>query len=147
MFTDFLFHGSAIVVLPFWFAMIAFPRADWTGRMIATPWIILPPVVCYLLLGLPHVAELVGAFGEPSPENLAAIMSQPWAASLFWAYAGAFDLFVGRWMFLDAQERGFSPVWVSPVLFITIFFGPLGFLLYGGMAIAVLVLSRRRRRR
>ncbi len=128
-----LFQGSAIAVLPFWFAMIVFPRAGWTQRMVATPWIILPPVACYLLLGMPHVGQFLGAFGQPSPESLAALMGEPWAASMFWAYAGAFDLFVGRWMFLDARERGIGPLWVSPVLFVTIFFGPLGFLLYGGV--------------
>ena len=126
-----LFHGSAIAVLPFWLAMILFPRAKWTQRMVATPWIIVPPVACYLLLGMPHVSQLLAVFGQPSPESLATVMREPWAASMFWAYAGAFDLFVGRWMFLDARARGIGPLWVSPVLFVTIFFGPLGFILYG----------------
>ncbi len=99
-------------------------------------WIILPPVACYLLLGMPNVSQLVAVFGQPSPESLAVVMAEPWAASMFWAYAGAFDLFVGRWMFLDARERGMGPLWVSPVLFVTIFFGPLGFLLYGGACLA-----------
>lgn len=133
MWINVLFHGSAIMVLPFWVAMIAFPRAGWTQRLVATPWIIVPPVLCYVLLGLPHANEMMQVFGDPSPQALADIMGQPWAASLFWAYAGAFDLFVGRWMFLDAQERNLSPLWVSPALFVTIFFGPLGFLLYGGV--------------
>ena len=137
-----LFHGSAIAVLPFWLAMILFPRAAWTRRMVATPWIIVPPVACYVLLGMPHVSQLVAVFGQASPESLAAVMGEPWAASMFWAYAGAFDLFVGRWMFLDARERGIGPLWVSPVLFVTIFFGPLGFLLYGGVC---LVRVRKRR--
>ena len=63
-------------------------------------------------------------------QSLAEMMAQPWAASLFWAYAGAFDLFVGRWIFLDARERGISVGYVSPLLFVCIFFGPLAFVLY-----------------
>ncbi len=137
MWMDILFHGSALAVLPFWFAMIVFPRAERTLRMVASPWIILPPVVCYLLLAAPNVPQLVGAFGDANPEGLARLMGAPWAASLFWAYAGAFDLFVGRWIFLDARERGIHPVWVSPVLFTAIFFGPLGFLLYAASCAAL----------
>ena len=72
-----LFHGSAIAVLPFWFAMILFPRAAWAQRMVATPWIIVPPVACYLLLGMPHVSQLLAVFGQPSPESLATDRGAP----------------------------------------------------------------------
>jgi hypothetical protein len=58
------------------------------------------------------------------------MMGEPWAASMFWAYAGASDLFVGRWIFFDTRERGINPWLVSPVLFVTIASGPLGFALY-----------------
>jgi len=64
------------------------------------------------------------------------MMAEPWAASLFWAYAGAFDLFVGRWIFFDAREREIGALWVSPILFVTIFSGPLGFALYGAARLA-----------
>ncbi len=69
-------------------------------------------------------------FYKPNPEAVAAAMGQIWGASLFWAYAGAFDLFVGRWMFLDAHERSISFWLVSPIMFVCILFGPLAFALY-----------------
>lgn len=126
----FLFHFSALSVLPFWAAMILFPRAKRTGRLVASPFIGIPAAICYLALAAPHVAELVGIFVAPSPETLAAVMGKPWAASMFWAYAGAFDLFVGRWIHLDALERRVTRLAVTPILIITVFFGPLGFVLY-----------------
>ncbi len=49
---------------------------------------------------------------------------------MFWAYAGAFDLFVGRWMYLDAKKHGVAHWILAPILVVTIAFGPLGFLLY-----------------
>jgi len=131
MLSVFLFHFSAVIVLPFWIAMIAFPRSSITARMVASPWIILPPILCYLFFGMPHMDALAGVFAAPSPESLAAVMGEEWAASMFWAYAGAFDLFVGRWMFHDAKEREINPWLVSPALFVAIFFGPVGFSLYG----------------
>ena len=127
----FLFHFSAMIVLPFWLAMIVAPSAKWTVRLMRSPWIILPPVGCYLVFAFPNLPELIGAFRDPSPESLAAMMAEPWAASLFWAYAGAFDLFVGRWIYLDAREREIHHAFVAPPLIVTIFFGPIGFALYG----------------
>lgn len=42
----------------------------------------------------------------------------------------AFDVFVGRWVFLDSQARG-VPAWLaSPTMALTFLFGPLGFLAY-----------------
>ncbi|MFQ3592420.1 MAG: abscisic acid-deficient protein Aba4 family protein, partial [Gemmataceae bacterium] len=44
-----------------------------------------------------------------------------------------FDLFVGRWIYLDSRERGVS-VWLTgPCLFLTLMFGPLGLLGYLGV--------------
>ena len=48
-----------------------------------------------------------------------------------WGSAGASDLFVGRWIYLDAREREIHHAIVAPLLIVTIFFGPIGFALYG----------------
>ena len=127
----FLFHVSAVSVLPFWAAMILFPRSARTAKMVASPFIGLPAALCYLALAAPHAVELMGIFAAPSPQGLAAVMGQPWAASMFWAYAGSFDLFVGRWIHLDAEERGLSRAVVTPLLVTCVFFGPLALTLYG----------------
>jgi len=126
----FLFHFSALSVLPFWAAMIVFPNAARTARLVASPFIGLPAALCYLALAAPHAAELAGIFALPSPEKLAGVMGQPWAASMYWAYAGAFDLFVGRWIHFDARERNIPHALVAPILFVCIFFGPLAFTIY-----------------
>lgn len=129
----FLFHFSALSVLPFWAAMIFFPRARLTAKLVASPWIVLPAALCYLALAVPHARELITVFAAPSPESLATVMAEPWAASMFWAYAGAFDLFVGRWIHLDARERGIRHVFIAPVLSVCLLFGPLGFALYAAV--------------
>ena len=129
MMIEFVFYFSAAAVLPFWFAMIVFPTSKVTERMVRSPWIgVASPVACYLLLVLSNTDKLVLT---SSPEAITDFLSQPWAATLFWAYAGAFDLFVGRWIYWDARERGISPWWVSPALFVAIILGPVGFAMYG----------------
>jgi hypothetical protein len=128
----FFFHFSAIIVLPFWALMIFLPKWPMTEKIIASPWIIVPPAFCYAGLLLPNLSiDLLSFFQGPSPESLASIMARPWAASLFWAYAGAFDLFVGRWIFFDYKKRGLNHLFIAPILVVAIIFGPIAFLFYG----------------
>ena len=42
----------------------------------------------------------------------------------------AFDLFVGRWAYLDSRQRGITAWLVSPILLLILMVGPLGLLLY-----------------
>lgn len=126
--TDFFFHFSALSVLPFWVMMICFPNRNVTIKLAKSPYIILPPALCYLGLLLPNFT--LDFFVNPSPEKLAGFLSEPWAASLYWSYAGAFDLFVGRWIFFDAREREISHAMIFAPMLVCIFFGPLGLLMY-----------------
>jgi hypothetical protein len=45
-----------------------------------------------------------------------------------WTHYLAFDLFVGRWIAKDADERGFSRLAQIPFLFATLMAGPIGLL-------------------
>ncbi len=127
---DLLFHSMTIVVLPFWLPMIFFPNRPWTGRLVASPWIILPPVLVYTGLVLANSAALLSIPAHASPAVVAGVLSQPWGGTLFWTHAAAFDLFVGRWIYLDSRDRGISALWVSPALVVAVLFGPIGFLMY-----------------
>jgi len=44
-----------------------------------------------------------------------------------WQHYLCFDAFVARWMVNDAPDAGYK---LSPVLLLTLFFGPCGMLLY-----------------
>lgn len=130
-----LFHGSALSVLPFWTMMICFPDSHVTLRLIRSPLIAVPAALCYAVQVLLHLPDMLSTGGFPSPETLAIVMGTHWAATMYWAYAGAFDLLVGRWMFLEAHSKGVGDSIVTKLsLFIAIFFGPLGFLLFLAMS-------------
>jgi hypothetical protein len=45
----------------------------------------------------------------------------------------AFDLFAGRWAWLDSRERGVPALVMAPVLVLTILLGPLGLAAYLGI--------------
>ena len=57
-------------------------------------------------------------------------MATPEAATVAWFHFLAFDLFVGRWIFLDNQENKISAWILGPILFITLMAGPIGYLAY-----------------
>jgi hypothetical protein len=57
-------------------------------------------------------------------------LGSPAGATIAWVHFLAFDLFVGRWIYLDSQDRRISAWLMAPVLFLTLMLGPAGFLFY-----------------
>ena len=125
-----LFKLSSLVVLPFWALMIFLPRWPLTKRLISSPLVCAAPAALYAALVIPRFAEVWRAVSSPELSGIAALLSSPFGATVGWLHFLAFDLFVGRWIYLDGRERGL-PAWVlAPVLFLTLMLGPCGFLLY-----------------
>ena len=69
---------------------------------------------------------------RPDLATIAALLGTPEAAVVAWVHFLAFDLFAGRWEYLDAQERGVSHWLLGPCLLLTLMLGPLGLLCYLG---------------
>lgn len=123
-----LFDASFLLVAPFWLLMIALPGWRVTGRVIASPWIAAPAAALYLALVIPGLAGVLGAVSSPSLEAIAPMLGTPEGATVAWVHFLAFDLFVGRWVYLDARARGITPWLTSPLLFLTLMLGPAGLL-------------------
>jgi len=123
-----LFDASFLLVAPFWLLMIALPGWRVTGRVIASPWIAAPAAALYLVLVLPSLPGVLGALSSPSLEAIAPMLGTPEGATVAWVHFLAFDLFVGRWVYLDARARGMTPWLTSPLLFLTLMLGPAGLL-------------------
>ncbi|MEE6258070.1 ABA4-like family protein [Plantactinospora sonchi] len=128
--TDFLFNVVFPLAAPFWALMILAPGWSWTRRIVGSPWIVAPPLVVYALLAVPHLDLLWSAVSQPTLDGLAGVLAVPAVAAAGWAHFIAFDLFVGRWMYLDSRERGFPALVMAPLLVLTILLAPLGALGY-----------------
>jgi hypothetical protein len=124
------FRVSNLLVLPFWALMILLPRWRWTTRIMRSPLISAAPAALYAALVLPRLGEIWPAVSRPTLDGVAAFLGSPAGAAIAWAHFLAFDLFVGRWMYLDSQERRVNAWLMAPVLFLTLMLGPAGFLLY-----------------
>ena len=128
--SDTIFQLSNLLIMPFWLLMIFLPFWSWTKRIIGSIWIVLPVALLYAILVVPIMPSAFADLLNPSLESIAALLGTPEGAAIGWAHFLAFDLFVGRWVFLDGQARGISSWLLSPVLFFVLMFGPLGLVLY-----------------
>jgi hypothetical protein len=125
-----LLRLSNMLVLPFWALMILLPRWRWTGRIMRSPFVSAVPALLYAALVLPRLGAIWPAIARPTLPGIATLLGSPESATIAWVHFLAFDLFIGRWIFLDSQERRVSPLLMAPVLFLTLMLGPLGFLIY-----------------
>lgn len=125
-----LFRFSSCLVLPLWVLMILIPRWRWTKLIVHSPLVSAAPALLYAALVFPRLRDLWPTISRPTLGGIAALLGSPAGATVAWVHFLAFDLFVGRWIYLDSQDRQISAWLMAPVLFLTLMLGPAGFLLY-----------------
>lgn len=128
--TGTLFTLTFLLAAPFWALMILLP--DWSGtrRIVASPLIVVPVVAIYALLVLTNLDDVLPAVLSPTPGGVGELLGSADGAAAAWAHMIAFDLFVGRWSWLDSRDRGIPALVMAPVLLLTILLGPLGLAAY-----------------
>ncbi|MEV6242017.1 ABA4-like family protein [Lentzea sp. NPDC051838] len=125
-----LFSLTFLLAAPFWALMIFAPKWSWTKRIAESYLIILPVVAIYVVLMIPVLPELLPLVTRPELPALAQFMSTDVGATLVWAHMIAWDLFVGRWMYLEGRRLNVHPLVMAPVLVITILLAPVGLPLF-----------------
>lgn len=128
-----IFQLSNLLVMPFWLLMVLLPHWGWTKRILASLWSVAPAALLYALLVIPALPALLPQLANPQLSAIAAALGTPAGATVAWAHFLAFDLFVGRWAYLDSRSRNLSAWLVSPALFLILMMGPLGLLVYLGL--------------
>lgn len=125
-----LFLLANASVMPFWLLMMLAPGWSPTQRIVRSPWIVIAPAALYVLAIVPLIPTVFADIARPELAKLVELFATPEAVYVAWLHFLAFDLFVGRWVYLEARRRG-TPWWVSsPILFGCLMFGPLGFCLW-----------------
>jgi hypothetical protein len=92
---------------PFWLAMILAPRSRFTR------WLVGRVSPLFIALGLAYDVLLASGAAKQGrmidfrdPDAVRAALSEPDAFLAGWTHYIAFDLFVGRWIWQDALDRG-----------------------------------------
>ena len=122
-----IFGLLTLLPLPFWMAMLLFPRTNFTRRMITSPWpFVVLGAVYTLLLAATLVTQSPAELGL-SAAALQSALAGGWGFLAVWVHLLVLDLFAGIWIFRDAGYWGVRP---APYLLATLFAGPLGLALY-----------------
>src|SRR5262245_60225697 len=123
-----IFQVANLLPLPIWAIWILAPRSQPARTLAAStwPWAILAALYAALV-----VIAVSGQGLEPAAfGSLGGVMrlfASPWVALAGWVHYLCFDLFVARWMMQDAPDAGYR---LSPILLLTLLFGPAGLLCY-----------------
>ncbi len=116
--------------MPFWFLMIFLPRWKVTKTIIASPYIIVPAALLYAVLIVPNIGGTFMLLLNPNLEGISKLLGSSLGATIGWVHFLAFDLFVGRYAYLESQKRNFNPILMGLVLFSILMYGPLGALVF-----------------
>lgn len=125
-----LFQLSNLWIMPFWLLMIFLPHWRWTKRLMALPWMVAVLALVYSVLVLPQALNVLPLLANPTLPGIAGLLGTPNGATIGWIHFLAFDMFVGRWVYLDSRTRNLTAWLASPAIFFVLMFGPFGFLLY-----------------
>ncbi len=113
---------------PVWLAMILAPRAR------VTRWLVARTNVLHIGLGLAYDGLLVSGIARQrkmidfgNPDAVRGAFQQPDTFLAAWSHYITFDLFVGRWIWQDALEKGRS---ARLALLLTWLAGPAGLSLH-----------------
>ncbi|PLK69385.1 DUF4281 domain-containing protein [Rhizobium sp. TH135] len=108
-----------LILAPRWRALIAFIRFGLIGALSLT----------YAVLILVYFFRVEGGGFGSIAEVRALFMSDPVLVA-GWVHYLAFDLFIGTWIAVEADKRGYNRLLQAPMLVATFMFGPLGLLLF-----------------
>ena len=121
---DFLSFSPGI----FWLLLIFTPKNK-TAMKLFDIFLLLLSLI-YSIMIIPDIPSLLPIIAKPEFETLRNILSTPKGFLASWNHFILSDLWIGRWITLNAIECKFPTSFRIIILFISLFFGPLGLCVY-----------------
>jgi len=111
-----------------WVLLAVLPNRRWVTEVVAGR--VAPALfaVAYVAIVLTIFPRAQGSFSTLA--GVSALFANPWLLLAGWLHYLAFDLLVGAWEARDSVERAVPRWLLVPCLFLTLMFGPLGWLAY-----------------
>lgn len=123
---DRLFDLANLYILPFWTLMILLPNWGVTKKVMGSYLPFLPLIGLYIYyLAASFDPELFSTLANPNLQDIAAFFSLEGSAGAGWVHFLVMDLFIGRWIYWQGQEK---QIWTIHSLIFCLFFGPVGLL-------------------
>jgi hypothetical protein len=133
-----LFQLAFLTAVPFWALMIITPTWGRAHRIVSSPLIILPTLVVWAFAIAPVFGDFAAEMLNPDLAGVRALFADDRVVAAVWAQVLAWDLFVGRWIYLDSRARRIHPLIMAPLLVLTILLSPIGVPLYLGLRTTVI---------
>ena len=124
------FSVVSFAVMPFWGLMIFLPNSAFTRKFMTSLWPVCIMCLPYAILELPLYLPHLPHFLLPQYKYIQSILSETKTVTLAWSHFIGMDLFAGRWIYLDSQQRKTSPFVMAPILFLCAMFCPTGVVAY-----------------
>jgi hypothetical protein len=128
---DLLFTITNTAVVPVWILLAAMPGRRWVTDVLAGTIVPMLYAVLYVAIVVTKFPTAEGSF--MTLEGVKVLFSNPWLLLAGWLHYLAFDLLIGVWEAHDARGRGVPRLLLVPCLFLTLMFGPAGWLAYRGV--------------
>ena len=141
MTVELMFSIANLLSVLCWILLAVLPNRRWVTEVVtgkAAP----------ALFAVAYIAIVVAVFprADGSFSTLAGVMqlfANPWLLLAGWLHYLAFDLLIGTWEARDSVGRGVPRWLLVPCLFLTLMFGPAGWLAYGAVRMGYGPLSAR----
>jgi hypothetical protein len=126
MIIEYLYNGANLFVLPFWLLMVILPNWSVTRRVMASTLPFVPLALAYIFCFINSLdPDSVEAFANPTLSVLAGLFADERVMATGWIHFVVMDLFVGRWIYEQGQEKG---IFTRHSLALCLFAGPIGLL-------------------
>lgn len=126
MIVDYLYNGANLFVLPFWLMMVIAPSWSVTRRVMASTLPFVPLALAYIFCFTQSLdPDSIEAFANPTLSALAGLFADERVMATGWIHFVVMDLFVGRWIYLQGQDKG---IFTRHSLALCLFAGPIGLL-------------------
>jgi hypothetical protein len=123
-----LFSLTNTIAILSWVLLAVLPGRRWVTDIVTGKAVPMFFAVIYAVIVVTTFGEGEGSFSTLG--GVATLFTNPWLLLAGWLHYLAFDLLIGTWEARDARERGVPHLLLVPCLFLTLMFGPVGWLLY-----------------
>ncbi|MEM6513407.1 MAG: ABA4-like family protein [Pseudomonadota bacterium] len=142
-FPNLVFEVAGAPLLLFWALIVFLPTWSWTERIYRTRLPMLYLAVMYsviVIYGLVTEPAMFATLLRPDLAGVQTLLSTEIGATAGWIHFLCFDLLVATLIWRRALDKAHSFIWVSPVMLLTLFLAPMGWLVFEALSY---LLSRR----
>jgi hypothetical protein len=111
-----------------WLLLAVLPSRSWVTEVVAGRVAPAAFAVAYIAIVVAVFPRTEGSFSTLA--GVTALFANSWLLLAGWLHYLAFDLLIGTWEARDSIDRGVPRWLLVPCLFLTLMFGPMGWLIY-----------------